>query len=137
MKILRSAIIAYIVVVLLSGCGGMTDQSAQLAGTTWRLIAINKHTPIDGTNPTIQFEDGLVSGQASCNSFGGNYQVAGDEIKFDGLFMTEMYCMEPEGAMDQEMEYLGMLGSATRFEINGDQLVIVVGPQQTLTFERQ
>ena len=39
--------------------------------------------------------------------------------------------------MDQETLYLEMLGKAVTYEINGGVLTIVIGPQQTLTFERQ
>ncbi len=51
--------------------------------------------------------------------------------------MTEMFCMEPEGVMDQESAYLEMLGNAVTFELGGGVLTIVTGPGESLTFERQ
>jgi heat shock protein HslJ len=45
--------------------------------------------------------------------------------------------MDPEGAMDQEMLYLEMLGKAQRFEISEGILTIIIEAQQTLTFEQQ
>lgn len=139
MKTLRTAIIIYIIVILLTACGGNApaDQSAQLEGPTWILTAINKGTPIQGTAPTIEFADGQVSGNASCNSFGGSYELDGDSISFGAMFMTEMYCMDPEGAMDQEMLYLDMLGKAQRFEINEGVLTIIIAAQESLTFQQQ
>ena len=137
MKTLRIATIVYIIAMLLSACGGSPVEEISLDGTTWVLTAYNKNRPLVGSQPTITFEDDQVSGNASCNSYGGSYEVQGDKIGFSALFMTEMFCMEPEGVMDQEMTYLEMLGNAVTFEINGDILTIVAGPQQTLTYERQ
>jgi heat shock protein HslJ len=38
---------------------------------------------------------------------------------------TEMYCMEPEGVMDQEMDYLATLATAATYEIDRDTLTIL------------
>jgi heat shock protein HslJ len=138
MKTLRIAVIISIFAIMLSACAGSSPTSqSDLEGTTWVLTALNQNRPIEGTQPSITFEDGQVSGNASCNSYGGGYQVNGDAISFDALFNTEMYCMEPEGTMDQEQTYLELLGSAQRFELVDGVLTIFAGPQQTLTFERQ
>ena len=137
MKTLRFAVAVYIIVMLLSACGGGGSDQPNLEGVTWELTAINGNPPIEGTQPTLQFENGQASGNASCNSFGGEYEVEGDKIGFEALFMTEMFCMEPEGVMDQESAYLEMLGSAVTFELGGGVLTIVTGPGESLTFERQ
>ncbi len=137
MKILRITTTIYIITILVTACGGSPVEDVSLEGTTWVLTAYNKNRPLEGTQPTIHFEDGQVSGNASCNSYGGSYEVQGDKIGFSALFMTEMYCMDPEGVMDQETLYLEMLGKAVTYEINSGVLTIVIGPQQTLTFERQ
>lgn len=137
MKTLKIATVIYIVTMLLTACGGSPVEDVSLEGTTWVLTAYNKNRPMEGTQPTIRFEDGQVSGNASCNSYGGSYEVQGDKIGLSALFMTEMFCMEPEGVMDQESTYLEMLGNAVTFELSGGVLTIVAGPQQTLTFEQQ
>lgn len=137
MKTLRFAVSVYIIVMLLSACGGGASDQPQLVGTNWELTAINGNPPIEGTQPTLQFENGQASGNASCNSFGGEYEVQGDKIGFGALVQTEMFCMEPEGVMDQESTYLGMLGNAVTFEVGGGVLTIVTGPGESLTFERQ
>jgi heat shock protein HslJ len=123
---------------MLSACAGISPTGQpDLEGTTWVLTAFNQNRPIEGTQPTITFEDGQVSGNAGCNSYGGSYQVKEDAISFDALFWTEMACMEPEGVMEQELAYLEVLGAAQRFELVGGVLTIFAGPQQTLTFETQ
>jgi heat shock protein HslJ len=131
-----------VVFVLLLGlflvaCGGedMADDSVSLEGTSWVLFAYRKSSPIPGTKITISFEDGQASGNASCNSYGGGYQVEGQQIGFDALFMTEMACMDPEGIMEQESTYLQMLADAKRFEIQEGRLILFMEGHETLTFE--
>lgn len=135
MKTLRIAVLIYIAAMLLTACAN--GAAASLDGTTWTLTAINKSAPLPGTAPTLQFEDGQAGGNASCNSFGGAYQVSGSQISFEGLYMTEMFCMDPEGVMDQEQLYLEMLSQAKEFELSEDRLVVIISDQQTLTFVRQ
>ncbi|MCJ7703894.1 MAG: META domain-containing protein [Anaerolineales bacterium] len=100
-------------------------------------MTYNDNHPIEGTQPTLQFEDGQVTGNASCNHYSGSYQINGDMISFDALFSTEMACMEPEGVMNQERIYLDLLMSADRSELSAseDVLTIFAGSHQILTFE--
>ena len=95
-----------------------------LAGTAWTLTAINGAPIIEGTEPFLLFDEDSVGGNSSCNSTGGDYQVSGNKITFDALFSTMMYCMEPEGVMDQESDFLSALSRAATFNISGNQLVI-------------
>lgn len=124
-------------VVILGACadGPPADQPI-LEGTAWVLTAIDGAAPIEAARPTIEFEGGQVSGNAGCNQFGGSYRVDGNAIEFSDLYSTEMFCMEPEGAMDQEQTYLELLRAARRFELTNGRLVIVTGVDQTLTFEK-
>jgi heat shock protein HslJ len=124
--------------IMLSACANWdsTDQP-DLEGPTWVLTAINKNSPIEGTYPTLKFEGDQVSGIAGCNTYGGSYHFERDAITFSDLFNTEMYCMDPEGVMEQEQTYLELLGNAQRFELIESGLTILVDPEQTLTFETQ
>ncbi len=135
MKTSLIAWIIYILAIMLSACAGSspTDQP-NLEGTTQALTAFNQNPPIEDTQLTITFEDGQVSGNAGCNHYGGSYQVKGDAISFDALFMTEMACMEPVGVMEQELTYLELLGAAQRFELVDGVLTIFTDLEQTMTF---
>ena len=136
MKTLRIALVISIFALILSACAGSSPTGQpDLEGTTWVLTAFNQNHPIEGTQPTITFEDGQVSGNASCNLFGGSYQVKVDAISFSDLFATEMYCMDPEGAMEQERTYLELLGAAQRFELVDGILTIFTELEQTMTFQ--
>jgi heat shock protein HslJ len=74
-------IIAILSIILLSACGGGDDGSAALLeGTSWVMTTYLGVSPIDGTQATIIFEEGRVSGIASCNHYGGNYEVKRDTI---------------------------------------------------------
>jgi heat shock protein HslJ len=45
-----------------------------------------------------------------------------------------MYCMDPEGVMDQEYAYLQSLGQAETYEISGGKLLITCSGDQVLAF---
>ena len=121
----------------LTACGASdTDNGVSLDGTSWVLATYSKNSPLPGTEPTLRFEGGQVSGSASCNGFGGSYTQDSSSLSFSDLFMTEMYCMDPEGIMDQESAYLQLLGGADSFEIQADgTLVIFSTGHETLTFQ--
>jgi heat shock protein HslJ len=124
--------------IMLSACARSSPAGQpDLEGTTWVLKTYNQNHPIVGRQPTIQFEDGQVSGATGCNHYGGSYQVNGSAISIEALFWTEMACMEPEGVMEQELAYLDLLGNAQRFELVDGVLTIFAGAQQTLAFEKQ
>ena len=133
MKKMYAVLMILLVTVALAACGG-TNQSADLEGTAWELVAYGGQAPIGMTLPTLAFQEGQISGNASCNSFGGSFEVKGDRLSFGPMFMTEMFCMDPEGVMDQESQYLQMLGSVERFEITDGQLVLFTSGGDTLNF---
>ena len=136
MKTRRIAMILTICAIILSACAEISPaDQPDLEETTWVLMTYNDNHPIEGTQPTLQFEDGQVSGNAGCNHYGGSYQVKGDAISFGALSQTEMACMDPEGVMVQERTYLDLLGSTDRFELVDDVLKLFAGQHQILTFE--
>ena len=136
MKKLRIAVEISIFAIMLSACAWSSSTGQpDLEGTTWVLTAFNQNHPIEGTQPTITIEDGQVSGNASCNLFGGSCQVKRDAISFSDLYATEMYCMDPEGIMEQERTYLEQLGVAQRFELVDGILTIFTELEQTMTFQ--
>lgn len=103
------------------------QESPELEGTRWNL---DSHVDKEGTlvnilpntEITIQFQDGTVTGSAGCNSYTGAYGINGNTIMIDPLAVTEMYCAEPEGIMEQEYDYLTALGSVTSFKVKGSTM---------------
>ena len=114
-----------------------------LQGTQWQLIDLD-----DGSESLIPVlpeteisahvsEDGLLSGSAGCNGYSASYDVTNGSINVAGLVMTEIYCLEPEGLMDQETQYLVDLSDAAAYLL-GDDLLAVLNPEGALIlrFER-
>ena len=132
-KLLLSALIF---TLLASACGILPGSNNELDGTKWELLYIRKSTPLGGSMITIEFEDGEVHGRSGCNSYFGEYTVKGNEISFGMLAATEMACMEPEGIMQQEQEYLTFLSEVVTWSVEGEQLILKQEVQDQLTFQK-
>ncbi|GAB4495268.1 MAG: hypothetical protein Fur0016_03240 [Anaerolineales bacterium] len=125
--------------LLLAACGGKPS-APSLAGTSWVLEQINGQPIVENTTPTLAFRNEKESGgNASCNTFGGEYEARDGKLTFGPLVWTLMACLEA-GVMEQETAYLAALQSATAYRIEGgkllvldasDAVVLVFGPQDT------
>jgi heat shock protein HslJ len=124
------------------------DADAPLEGTAWTLLAMVEMReaegmgtpvvlpaePLPGTGITATFEDGQVHGSAGCNTYRGAYAVDGHGLAFGALATTRMACADPEGIMEQEQRYLGLLGGVRRYRIDGGQLWLATDDGQALVF---
>lgn len=99
-----------------------------LTGTLWQATSYNNGrgavtSLVIGTEITATFaEDGTLSGSAGCNNYTATYTVDGQQITITPVATTMMMCVEPEGIMEQEAEFIAALGTAATFSIEGDQL---------------
>lgn len=102
-----------------------------LPGSSWMLTEYDDGSGtivpvIPGTTVSAEFGDeGLLTGSAGCNGYSASYNVASNLIKIDAIVMTEIYCMEPEGLMDQESQYLSALEQSSAFAIVGKAMGLV------------
>ncbi len=102
--------------------------SLPLVGTLWQVTGYNNGkgaivSVLPGSQITAQFQDdGQFGGNATCNNYFGSYTLDGENIQIGQVGSTEMACMEPEGAMEQEQAYLNALSTAAFARIEGDQL---------------
>lgn len=119
--------------ILLSACSA-GESYAELEGKVWALTEMNGQSPVADHAPTILFDDGQVSGNASCNHYGSSYKTEGETLLFDDLYSTEIACMEPAGLMEQESLYLQLLRDASRFEMKDDLLTIFTNSGEKLVF---
>jgi heat shock protein HslJ len=113
------------------------DKQLSLEGNLWGLSDYQDAEgemaePLPSTDITIEFRDGQLNGTAGCNGYFGSYEREGHELAIGPLAMTEMACGEPEGVMDQEMQYLATLEKSASFEIEGDQLLIADAEGETI-----
>ena len=105
-----------------------TAQPTGLGGSSWVVTAYNNGkqaviSPIVGSEITANFsEDGKLSGFSGCNNFTAEYEITGKNIKIGPAASTRKMCSDPEGVMDQEMQYLKALESAATYSRDGNQL---------------
>lgn len=102
--------------------------SQELAGSSWDVISYNTGTEavrsvIIDTEITANFgDDGQLTGNAGCNDYFASYEVDGENISIGGVGMTEKFCMDPEGIMDQESQYLAALETADVYKIEAGRM---------------
>ena len=112
-----------------------------LAGGAWEVTGFNNGrqavlSPIAGTELTVAFENGTVSGKAGCNTFSATYSTKGDRITVGPAATTRMMCSD--AVMTQEREFLKALESATTWSFDGrllhlhraDGERVLVGPRR-------
>jgi len=116
-------------------CSKVAEDTITIEDTTWVLESYgeqgNLQTVLEGTEITATFEsaEGQVKGSAGCNSYFGDYQVDKNKLSIPMMAHTEMYCMEPEGVMEQETQYLRLLSTAESYEVIEGKLQIIADSQ--------
>ncbi|MBN8687147.1 MAG: META domain-containing protein [Chitinophagales bacterium] len=121
--------------LLTSFQSGNADQPS-LYHTKWVLNSIHDRnvTEYIYTRAFLQFDDDTkrVSGNGSCNSFGGTMDVSEEAIQFGNLFSTKMYCADVQ---DIETLFLKQLGKVNRYEIKGTNLKLFKDDTLLLSFK--
>lgn len=116
--------------------GAALASSGELEGRTWLATELvvdgSAVAPVEGTVITAKFEDGAISGIASCNNYFGSYTVDGDSMTFGTIGSTLMAC---EGLVqDQETAYLTLLSQVDAYAVDGDTLTLRSGGADVITF---
>ena len=85
------------------------------------------------TKAFIRFdkEKGSAGGNGSCNSFGSNATINGNEVSFKNIFSTKMYC---EQVQQIENNFLAGLQKINRFEIKDKTLFLYQDKEIMLEF---
>lgn len=126
-------------VVAFTACD-VPNGPSDLENKTWVLESYGRQDSpqgvLDETEITAVFDgaEGEVSGSAGCNSYFGSYEASGSELSILALGYTEMYCVTPEGVMDQEQQYLTALTGAESYQVRDGQLHITCAGRRTLVF---
>ena len=127
-----------LVMLLLSSMIGLASCSygSSIEDTDWVLQSYgefgNLKDVLTDTEITAEFvsSEGTVEGSAGCNSYSGSYEVKDSQLSIPGpIAATEMYCMEPEGVMEQERQYLEILQAAKSYSVEDGELQINCGDQ--------
>lgn len=116
----------------------LTAEAVDLDGTEWILTSLQGADLLAGTNITLEFAEGHVSGFAGCNAYGGPYTLEGDGLAIQELAITAQGCIEPEGVMDQESAYTQALLDGEAYRLADGRLEIQDDAGETrLVFERK
>jgi heat shock protein HslJ len=65
-----------------------------------------------------------LSGSAGCNNYRATYEVDGNNISIGPAAATRMFCPEPGGIMEQEVQYIAALETASTYLIELDKMEI-------------
>ncbi len=135
---MRWIYIGFVLLVLLGACGSgdANDAAAgELAGTSWRLTAINGQAALPDAAVTLQFDAARASGSGGCNQYSGAYSRSGTSLSIEQVTSTLMACAQP--ILDQESAYFNALNAVTSYQLSGDQLELFTGgAQPALVFSR-
>jgi heat shock protein HslJ len=105
----------------------LAAQPASLAGTSWRVTAINNGrqavvSVVSGSKLTLSFTaDGQASGSAGCNRYHTRYQADAAQLRFQAPAATRMMC-PGEGLMEQEQAFLKALSTVASVRHEGNRL---------------
>lgn len=115
------------VATLVAACGGGSSTpgpTAQtLGGRTFLSTKVDGPALVPGTVIRITFQNGNVSVNAGCNTFGGPYRVDGDNLVVGQIVTTEIGCQPDLMAQDQWIA--GLLGGAT-IALDGNTLTLAL-----------
>ena len=74
------------------GCGGEAIVPAALAGTNWRVAAINGRSTPPAGQFFMNFEAARIGARFGCNNLGAGYSLADDTITTGAVMATRMAC---------------------------------------------
>jgi heat shock protein HslJ len=111
--------------ILLDETEGVFLNGTELAQTEWVLTSMNGKPLLDGTNITLAFSLAELSGFAGCNSYGSQYELSdNDQINILEIASQAEGCLEPQGVLVQESEYLKQLLNVTQYKIEQNALAL-------------
>lgn len=105
----------------------VAHQTATLENTHWQARGINngKGGVVSSKTThraTARFEAGKVSGNAGCNNFSASYKINDENLTIGPAMSTKKICLDPEGIMDQEQQYLQALQATHTYKLGRDRI---------------
>ena len=113
----------------------------KLEGVTWVLKFYgdpdNLTSAVVGHEPTLTFDKdkGKIGGNGGVNSYGGNYEIHGDELTVSDLMQTLLGSTDP-ALNEQENNFFKILDSTQSFNIDDGELTIT-GTEGVLVFKNK
>lgn len=140
MKRLIHTCIVLAAVAALFGCSSQKLTSVEprlVENKTWVLTSMDGQA-VSGPRVTMELRpatarDGRIGGQAPCNRYFGNYQVASNKIHFTSMGSNRVAC--PTSLMTREAEYLAIFPKLDNITIKEHGLILNSGSGgQELTY---
>lgn len=132
-------IILLSVLIIASSCNTgkkISTQNQAITNTKWSLDSFTDNgtaTKVTGQRAFMRLDESKqsIGGNGSCNNFGGSYTLSGDKLTVSKIFSTKMYC---EAVQKTEDHFLRLLETVTRYNINGNTLLLYNNDQLVLQF---
>ncbi len=90
---------------LLAGCTSVDVKKATLAGTKWRVTAINGHSTPGPDGYELVFTGDWFSGRMGCNQLDAAYSIAGERILPGMTVATQAACLVDDPTAIQPMTF--------------------------------
>ncbi|HTN15892.1 MAG TPA: META domain-containing protein [Sphingomonadaceae bacterium] len=127
-------ITAFILLALpVAGCVAQTAPPHGLAGSEWRITAIDGQTPAAPDRARMALQKDRLSANVGCNSMSGPWRVEKSRLIAGPLMQTKMFCEGPIG--EQEQAASALLVAAPTLELDGARLTLR-SSGHSLTLER-
>lgn len=115
-----------------NGCGGAAVMPSSLAGTNWRVVAVNNRpTPVTGQF-FINFEASRFGAKLGCNGLGADYRQTGNLIYPGPVIGTKMACPD----MSYEIQGSAVLGQTMTVRDSGPDSVTLASNAGTIALRR-
>jgi len=100
---MRFLLLSATALLMISSCTTAPSPNASLAGTHWRVTAINgRATPEGPVAYSMDFEAERIGVRFGCNIIGGEYRLSNGVLTTNALVMTEMACGEPASGFEAQ-----------------------------------
>ena len=136
MKAIGQAIALALLWSTVAGCAAAPGGEPKLAGTHWNLASADRGVlaqHASGSGVTLAFEAGRVSGYGGCNSYSGEYTLAGGELRIGPLTRTKRGCMGAAGEV--EAAWHAALAGPLRLAQQSERLTLTAADGLVLRFE--
>lgn len=98
----------------------------------WKLIALSGKPVVTGETREphliLKSEGSLCGGHGGCNQFGGHYKLKNDQLSFQEITTTELYCAD----MSTETAFYKAIAETAFYQLTGDTLLFQNTAKQTI-----
>ena len=113
------------------GACGDVKTAASPENSNWKLKTIKASSNIrqvpENIEITLQLQNGKAEGRGGCNRYSSRFGRKELALEVAPVEVTEMFCAEPIGLMDQEVQYLSLLPQAAAYMLETGQLTLLDG----------